>query len=57
MYHDSYGERARSKELFAQIPADIKAKMAKIDYRPAEKTCPQNLPITQIIAQAIKRLS
>ena len=57
MYHDSYGETARAKELFAQIPADIKAKMTKINYRPAEETCPQNLPITQILAQATKRLS
>jgi len=57
MYHDSYGETARAKQLFSQIPSDIKAKMTKINYRPAEKTCPQNLPITQIIAQAIKRLS
>jgi hypothetical protein len=57
MYHDSYGEKTRAKQLFSQIPADIKAKMAKIDYRPAEKKCPQNLPINQIINQATKRLS
>jgi len=57
MYHDSYGETARAKQLFSQIPPDIKAKMTKINYRLAEKTCPQNLPITEIIAQATKRLS
>jgi len=57
MYHDSYGEKTRAKQLFAQIPADIKAKMAKNNYRPAEKNCPQNLPIAEMIAIATKRLS
>ncbi len=57
MYHDSYGEKPRAKALFEQIPTDTRIKMAKIDYLPAEKICPQNLPITEIIAQAIKRLS
>lgn len=57
MYHDSYGEKVRAKALFGQIPADIKAKMAKINYRPAEEICPQNLPITEIIARATRMLS
>lgn len=57
MYHDSYEEKTRAKVLFGQIPTDIRIKMSKINYQSAEKTCPQNLPITEIITQAIKRLS
>ncbi|HPS55059.1 MAG TPA: aldo/keto reductase [Sedimentisphaerales bacterium] len=57
MYHNSYGETDYAKELFAQIPAQVRNNLLNIDYSQAEKRCPQNLPIAKIIAQAVEKLA
>lgn len=57
MYHDSYGDTVRAKQLFRQIPDDAKAKLANRDLSAAEKRCPQNLQINKLVNRAIKKLA
>ena len=57
MYNNSYGDTARARELFARIPADIRAGLLKIDYSAAERRCPQRLPIAGLIAEAVRKLA
>ena len=57
MYYNSYGERTEARRLFAQIPAEIKRKMSDLDYRQAEADCPRNLPIRDLITEALTKLA
>ena len=57
MYYNSYGDEKRARELFAQIPAGVRNKLAVIDYSPAEARCPQHLPIAQLMAEAVSKLA
>ena len=36
MYHDSYGDIAQAKAVFAEIPADVKQRLLAVDYSAAE---------------------
>ncbi|MCH8121308.1 MAG: aldo/keto reductase [Planctomycetes bacterium] len=53
MYHNSYGEQAEAKRLFAQIPAGVRNKLLDMDYTLAEARCPQHLPIRELITEAV----
>ena len=53
MYHHSYGDHERAKELFAQIPSDVRGRLLSIDYSAAEARCPQRLPIGKLMAEAV----
>jgi len=57
MYHNSYGEQAEAKRLFAQIPAGVRNKLLDMDYTLAEARCPQHLPIRELIAEAVGKLA
>jgi hypothetical protein len=57
MYHDSYGDTARAKELFRQIPDNAKAKLANRDLSAAERVCPQNLQINKLVNRAFQKLA
>ncbi|UCF44185.1 MAG: aldo/keto reductase, partial [Planctomycetota bacterium] len=57
MYYNSYGRKAEAKELFAQIPANVRNKLLRLDYSRAEARCPQHLPIGELIAEAVSRLA
>ncbi len=57
MYHDSYGQHARARELFARIPADVRSRLFSTDYSLAEARCPQRLPIGRIVAEAVSKLA
>ena len=57
MYYNSYGDRDRARELFAQIPADVRNKLLAADYSVAEARCPQRLPIAELVAEAIRKLA
>ncbi|MDH4240864.1 MAG: aldo/keto reductase [Phycisphaerae bacterium] len=57
MYYNSYGDRDRARELFAQIPARVRNKLLDFDYRPAEARCPQHLPIRNLVAEAVSKLA
>jgi len=57
MYHDSYGQHARARELFARIPSDVRSRLLSTDYSLAEARCPQRLPIGRIVADAVSKLA
>jgi len=45
MYYNSYGDKARARELFAQIPSKVRGKLLSTDYRAAEARCPQRMQV------------
>ncbi len=57
MYHDSYGQKESAKQLFAQIPSDVRGRLLSIDYAAAEERCPQRMPIAKLIAEAVTKLA
>jgi predicted aldo/keto reductase-like oxidoreductase len=57
MYYNSYGDKDRARELFAQIPAGARNRLLTTDYRLAESRCPQHLPLSKLIAEAVSKLA
>ena len=57
MYYNSYGDRDRARELFAQIPANVRSKLLSTDYGAAEAHCPQHLPIRELVTEAVSKLA
>ncbi len=57
MYYNSYGDRDRARELFAQIPAGVRNKLPAADYSVAEAHCPQRLPIAELVTEAVRKLA
>jgi len=57
MYANAYGDQDTARELFRQIPSQVRNRLARADYSRAEARCPQHLPIAKIIAQATKTLA
>ena len=56
MYHDSYGDIAQAKAVFAEIPADVKQRLLSVDYSAAEHVCPNRMPIGKLVADAAAKL-
>jgi hypothetical protein len=57
MYYKSYGEHDEARKLFAQIPAKVRSKLLSIDFSQVEARCPQHLPISNLIAEAVGKLA
>jgi uncharacterized protein len=57
MYYNSYDRADMARELFAQIPLDVRSNLLKTDYSIAEARCPQQMPIRSYIAEAIEKLA
>jgi predicted aldo/keto reductase-like oxidoreductase len=57
MYYNTYVDKDRARQLFAQIPSEVKNKLLRTDYTIAEARCPQHLPIGKFIAEAVSKLS
>jgi predicted aldo/keto reductase-like oxidoreductase len=57
MYYNSYGDHAEAKRLFAQIPSELRRKLPSLDCRLAEARCPQRLPISELVAEAVSKLA
>jgi len=57
MYCNSYGEPERARELFAQIPVKTRKRLLNIDYSLAEARCPEHIPISKLIAEAVVKLA
>ena len=57
MYYNSYGDTDRARELFAQIPGNVRSKLLRTDYSTAETRCPQRLPIGKQVAEAVSKLA
>ncbi len=57
MYYNSFGDTQTARQLFAEIPQQIRDKMLTADYAAAESRCPQRLPIAQFMNQAVRTLA
>jgi len=57
MYYNSYGDQDRARELFAQIPGDVRSRLLSTDYSIAEARCPNHIPIAKLIAEAVSKLA
>ncbi len=57
MYYNSYGDKARARELFAQIPHSVRGRLTSMDYVFAEARCPQHLPIGRLVVEAVSKLA
>jgi aryl-alcohol dehydrogenase-like predicted oxidoreductase len=57
MYYNSYGQHDRARKLFAQIPANVRNRLLTTDFSPAETRCPQHLPLTKLITEAVTKLA
>ncbi len=57
MYADSYGDWERAVSGFRRIPKDIRRQINRIDYRAAEKQCPQKMAIGDLMRLAKERLA
>jgi predicted aldo/keto reductase-like oxidoreductase len=57
MYHNAYGDQNRAKELFAQIPRNVRNNLLSADYSIAEARCPQHLPIGKLVTEAVSKLA
>ncbi|MGA2322860.1 MAG: aldo/keto reductase [Sedimentisphaerales bacterium] len=57
MYHDSYGDIAQAKSVFAEMPADVKQRLLSVDYSVAESRCPNHMPIGKLVADAAAKLA
>ncbi len=57
MYKTSYGDLALASGKFRELPSDIRRRLAHGAFENAEKVCPQGLPISEIVQQALKSLA
>jgi len=57
MYYNGYGEHDEARKRFAEIPGSVRGKLLDLDYRVAEARCPQHLPIRELIAEALEKLT
>ena len=57
MYARSYGDHFRAQVEFRDIPASVRARLATLDYAPAERMCPQKMPIAKLMKEAVVELS
>jgi len=57
MYYNGYDDRNGARELFAQIPPNVRNRLLSTDYSAAEARCPQHLPIARLIAEAVTKLA
>ncbi|MHC4158458.1 MAG: aldo/keto reductase [Planctomycetota bacterium] len=57
MYYNAYGDKDKARQLFAQIPGEVRNKLLSTDYSYAEARCPQHLPIGKLITEAVSKLA
>ena len=56
-YYNSYGDRARARQLFTKIPSSVRNRLPSTDYSQVEACCPEHLPITMLLAEAVSKLA
>lgn len=57
MYQRGYSEPGLGQNLFAELPADTRQKLATTDYSRAEAACPHKLEIAKLMRQASETLA
>jgi len=57
MYGRCYGELERAKSSFKELPSKVRRRMANMDYKEAERKCPQGLHIGRHMLEAALELA
>lgn len=57
MYHHYYGEPELARLTFGDLPAEVRQRLATVDYSRAERACPRGLAIAQFMRQAAEMLA
>jgi predicted aldo/keto reductase-like oxidoreductase len=57
MYHKSYGQHRRARDMFGRIPSEVRSRLLSTDFSLAEARCPRNLPIAKVVAEAVSKLA
>lgn len=57
MYSKSYAESDLARSLFAGLPSEVRDRLSRVDFSPAEKRCPRNLPIARLMREATTLLA
>jgi predicted aldo/keto reductase-like oxidoreductase len=57
MYYNSYGDKKMAREVFSEIPVNVRRKLSRLDYSAVESNCPQNLPVGMLISEAVKKMA
>lgn len=57
MYYNSYGQKERAKQLFAELGADVRGRILVVNYSAAEARCPQRMPIAKLMREAVHKLA
>jgi hypothetical protein len=57
MYHHSYKDRETAIGLFNALPTDVKLNILKADYSKAEKYCPQQIQIGEVLKKIYEDLA
>jgi predicted aldo/keto reductase-like oxidoreductase len=57
MYYNSYGDTKMARQLYAELPADARAKITSIDYSLAERHCPNRMPVARLMSEAAGKLA
>lgn len=56
MYYNSYGERDMAREHFARLSDEMRSRFRSLDYRAAERKCPQGIAIGRLMKEAASLL-
>jgi predicted aldo/keto reductase-like oxidoreductase len=57
MYHRHYGMQGEARAMFTSLPADVRDRLAALDYSAAERACPHRLPIASLMREASSLLA
>ena len=57
MYSRCYGEPERAKSAFKGLSLKIRRRMGNIDYKEAERQCPQKMKIGRLMQEAVIELA
>jgi uncharacterized protein len=56
MYHDAYGDPERARRVFSELPPAAR-KLDGVDFRPANRACPNGVDVAAHMARAAKLLA
>ena len=57
MYYSAYGQPNEARQLFAELPAAVRRRLASVDYSAAEARCPQGIAIGERMKRAAEVLA
>lgn len=56
MYKRSYGDYSLAVDEFKKMSQSTRSRLTTLDYERAERLCPRNIPIGQLICEAVEEL-